>query len=119
MSSSEASDDPQFSNKFSINIDDIDIPEVDVEECAHVTANVIARDDSSPLYSQCALSSVQVVSMLLSWYADFPGISKTAFSRMLVLLHDFILPKPNSLPNSYNASVNLTDQYLSPSTMHV
>ena len=72
-------------------------------------------DDNSPkVYSGAGVSTIQAISMLLSWFAAFPGISKASFTRLLILLHDYILPKGNNLPRSYEDAIKLIKEPLSP-----
>ena len=66
-------------------------------------------DDNGPkVYLDAGVSTIQAISMLLSWFAVFPWISKASFTRLLMLLHDYILPKGNNLPRSYEDAIKET-----------
>ena len=52
------------------------------------------------------------LSVLLSWFTRFPGISKQAFSQLLYMLHNIILPSGNLLPASYDAAYAVIKPYL-------
>ena len=69
---------------------------------------------SENLYSNSLLSVVQAVTLLMSWFSAFPGMSKESFSRLLVILHAFLLPPGNILPTTYSSALKLLKPYLSP-----
>lgn len=63
--------------------------------------------DEQPLYSGANVSVLSVVSILLSWFASYPGLSKQSFSHLLHLLNKVVLPSDNILPSSYTAAYSL------------
>ncbi len=65
------------------------------------------------LFPGSPLSVVQAIAILLAWFTSFP-ISKEAFSRLLFLMHTFLLPSGNALPASYSAAVSLIRSFLLP-----
>lgn len=81
------------------------------EECYMPNLDVEGDDK---LYSGSSLSSIQAVSLLMSWFSSFPGISKQALNSLLNLLHTKILPQGNILPSNYCQAVAKLRPYLSP-----
>ena len=68
-------------------------------------------DDDAPfLYPTSTITGLHAVSILISWFSAFPGMSKRSFSRLLLILH-FLLPKGNILPTSYNEAISLLNPY--------
>ncbi len=65
------------------------------------------------LFPGSSLSVVQAVAILPAWFTSFP-ISKEAFSRLLFLMHAFLLPNGNVLPASYSAAVSMIHSFLLP-----
>ena len=106
--------DSEFPEDFIIPEDYLSVPDFDLGESPDLQTTSQINDDTAILYSGATITSFQATTMLLSWFAEFPGTSKEAFSRLLVLLHNFILPKENELPMSYKAAVSIIKEYLSP-----
>ena len=105
---------PSFQeSSASISIDDIDIPDLPYDTDEATTSAAIMDDNSPQIYANAGITTIQAVSMLLSWFAAFPGVSKASFTRLLTLLHDFILPSGNSLPTSYEGAIRLIKTSLS------
>lgn len=71
-------------------------------------------ESGEQLFPGSPLSLVQALVILGSWFSSFPGISKAAFSKLLYLLHTFLLPRGNRLPVSYDALVALLNAFLIP-----
>lgn len=94
-------------------MDDADIPNMDAEsdKCTTPQLNI---DGSQILYDGARLTIEQANYMLLSWFSSFPGVSKSAFSRLLYILHCFILPANNNLPSSYADLYKKIQAFLSP-----
>ena len=72
------------------------------------------QDTSEQLYLASSLSVVQALAMLFAWFSTFPGISKEAFNKLLYLLNNFLLPKPNLLPSSYQKAYAMIKRSLVP-----
>ena len=70
--------------------------------------------DTEMLFTGAKLSSLEATTLLVSWFSMFPSMSKEAFSRLLYLLHTFILPDKNTLPSSYHHAVKKIKPFLSP-----
>ena len=71
--------------------------------------------DSHPkLYPNASITTLQAVCMLVSWFTSFPGMSKSSFSRLLRILHEFLLPNGNNLPTNYSKALSLIQPFLSP-----
>ena len=66
------------------------------------------------LYDTSDMSVPQSLAILFTWFCSHPGISKEAFGRLLYLLHSYILPPGNKLPNSYGSARTVIKDYLSP-----
>ena len=75
-----------------------------------LTATNFVADEK--IYPNSRFTVVETLSMLFSWFASFPGISKEALSRLLFLLHSFILPEGNILPESYGQAHLRLKQHL-------
>lgn len=60
------------------------------------------------------MSTFQAVSILVTWHSRHPGISKSALDGLLKILHELILPKPNTLPTSYVDAKRMLQVHLSP-----
>ena len=72
-------------------------------------------NDNEPLLYSAAgstLTSIQAVTILMSWFSSFPGISKRSFNRLLQILHRIILPEDNTLPDSYSKAIALIKPFL-------
>lgn len=94
-----------------MTMDDPGISNMDAEKCATPKLNI---EDGHVLYDGARLTSEQANYMLLSWFSSFPGVSKSAFSRLLYILHCFILPADNNLPSSYADLYKKIQAFLSP-----
>ena len=99
---------------------DIPSPEIDdiilSDNEGHTQSFVpnFSADSDSKLYHNASVTTLQAVCMLLSWFTSFPGISKSSFSRLLNILHNFLLPKDNTLPTKYADALRLLQPFLSP-----
>ena len=47
--------------------------------------------DTEMLFTGAKLSSLEATTLLVSWFSMFPSMSKEAFSRLLYLLHSYII----------------------------
>lgn len=92
----------------SLNIDDLEIPQLDIGSSPNLKV-----DDGPKLYPGARITSEQAMYTLVSWFSSYPGISKSAFSRLLHILHSFILPAENSLPQSYDDVLKMMQPFLS------
>ena len=72
------------------------------------------EDTSELLFSASNLSVLKAMAMLFAWFSSFPGISKEAFSKLLYLLSNFLLPTPNQLPSNYQKAHAIIKEYLVP-----
>ena len=72
------------------------------------------------LYPGSSVSLLSTLSILMTWFTDYPSLSKQAFSQLLYLLHKFILPPSNNLPSSYTKAYSLVKHHLiEPQEFHV
>lgn len=62
---------------------------------------MVEDDTSDCLYESSELSVNKTLAILFTWFCSSPSISKESFSRLLYLLHKFVLPTNNKLPCSY------------------
>ena len=92
-----------------LSIDDLQIPDFDLGDFLHLKV-----DDGEKLYPGACVTSEQAIYTLVSWFSSYPGISKSAFSRLLYILHTFILPTENNLPSSYESVLKKIQPFLSP-----
>lgn len=92
-------------------IDDIVIPEEEY-------ISFPKADTSASLFVGASVTTFQAISILMSWFSSFPGISKSAFSRLLFILQHFILPEGNNLPDSYDKAYDLIKPFLSPAKQY-
>lgn len=107
-------------NEFSIEdvtiqpllIEDIIFPEDDSKNSETFIPEF--AKSAEKLFSGAKLSTLETITMLVSWFSTFPSMSKEAFSRLLYLLHTFILPEENTLPSSYYLAMKKIKPYLSP-----
>lgn len=91
------------------SLEDINIPEM---ASNYITSFEV--DETPILYPGAPVTARQAVCTLVAWFSSNPGISKSAFSRLLFILHTFILPAGNSLPQSYNDALKMLRPFLSP-----
>ena len=70
--------------------------------------------DDDKLYPGASISTMYAVSLLVSWFGVFPGMSKQSFSHLLSIIHNFLLPDSNTLPTSYSGALRMLQPYLSP-----
>ena len=111
MDPSQAIDEEHVINPF-VDIPPISINEIETSEFS--SSNIFAEDYSAPLYPGATITTFQATTMLTSWFSLYPGISKSAFNRLLHVLHEYILPEGNNLPGTYdNAHKNLK-RFLTP-----
>lgn len=75
-------------------------------------------DDSDKLFAGSALSVNQALAILFAWFGSFPGISKEALGRLLYLLHNYLLPTGNQMPESYPSASSITKSMLTPIQDH-
>ena len=92
-----------------LDIDNLVIPDLDLRSSLNLKV-----DDGPKLYAGAQVTSKQAVYTLVSWFSSYPGISKSAFSRLLYILHAFILPADNNLPPSYEDLLKEMKPFLSP-----
>lgn len=95
----------------SFTVEDIDIGATLFTDDYHDHPSFTINDDAPSLYPNSALTSIQAVTILISWFSAFPGISKRSFSRLLKILHSLFLPKGNTLPTSYTEAIGLLKPY--------
>ena len=101
-SASSAADD-ENSSKFSSD-DDSEVRDIRLEdpfEYGPCDGDTLGKDSDKKLFDSSNVSVIQAVAILFSWFSAYPGISQEAFSRLLYLLHTFLLPTGNNLPRSY------------------
>ena len=70
--------------------------------------------ESPALYCGAPITTQQALHTLVAWFSSSPGLSKSAFSRLLYIIHSFILPKGNNLPSSYADAIKEVQAFLSP-----
>lgn len=58
------------------------------------------------------MTVVQTLAILFDWFASCPGISKEAFSQLLHVLHCYLLPQGNNLPDCYSKALTLVQHLL-------
>lgn len=92
-----------------LDIDDLQMPDLDLGSSPNLKVN-----DGPKLYAGARVTGDQAIYTLLSWFSSYPGISKSAFSRLLYILHTIILPTENSLPTSYEDLLKKVKPFLSP-----
>ena len=98
---------PNSENDDSMSIPDIELPPVGFEDVPDSESGSFLSDESTKLYPNSSLTTIKAITILLSWFSSFPGISKSAFSRLLFILGRFILPESNTLPKSYTDAVKV------------
>ena len=108
QSTSSSSNSSFFSEESSVS-DSFPAPDFSLED-----PDFSMEDSSGHLYSGSPLSTLSVLAILFSWFSAFPGISKQALSQLLYILHHFILPSGNSLPDTYAKAYSLIQQLLVP-----
>ena len=92
---------------------DIVIDEIHLSEDTNTYSLNIGKDNDAKLLPGTSLPSIQAVTMLVSWFSSFPGMSKESFSNLLNILAKHILPASNILPTSYSSALKLIQPYLS------
>ena len=99
---------------------DIPSPEIDdiilSDNKGHTQSFVpnFSANSDFKLYHNASVTTLQAVCMLLPWFTLFPGMSKSSFSRLLNILHNFLLPKDNTLPTKFADALSLLQPFLSP-----
>jgi hypothetical protein len=94
------------------DLDDITIPDIEIganlftNDCSDHPSSSI-NDDAPFLYPTSTITNIQAVSVLISWFGAFPGMSKRSFSCLLQILH-FLLPNGNTLPTTYSEAIFLS-----------
>lgn len=100
-----------------VEVPDIHVDDPFVLEDNHVEFIPELNDgDSGMLYSDSSISMTQALSLLFSWFSAFPGLSKESFSRLLLILHLYLLPPGNKLPCTYASALKILKPYLTPVT---
>ena len=117
-------DDSCFSNSsvtsesgLSIHVPPIDGGEIHFDPASNEQCKerVMLNDGSSnPLYPGASITQFQAISIMISWFTLHPGISKSAFDRLLYLLHTHILPAGNTLPQTYKEARKSLQNLLTP-----
>lgn len=97
-----------------ISIPPISISGVDFSESTY--SHVFGDDSSDPLYPGAKVTTFQATTILTSWFSLYPGITKSAFNRLLQILHLYILPEGNNLPGTYADVHKSLDRFLTPAT---
>ena len=92
-----------------LNMDDIEIPDLFLGSTPNLNV-----DNGPKLYAGARVTNDQAIYMLVSWFSSYPGISKSAFSRLLYILNAFILPTENNLPQTYDNLQKKIKPFLSP-----
>ena len=101
---------------ISIDDDGIHFDSTSNEQCKEqIILNV---GTSNPLYPGANITEFQAVSILTSWFTLHPGISKSAFDRLLYLLHTHLLPTGNSLPRTYKEVQKSLQNLLTPTKVY-
>ena len=72
------------------------------------------EDKTDLLYDSSSMSVMETLAILFNWFGSYPGISKEAFSRLLFILHAFVLPTGNILPASYSKAYSIISNKLVP-----
>ena len=98
---------PNSENDDSMSIPNIELPPIGFEDVPDSESGSFLSDESTKLYTNSSLTTIKAITILLSWFSSFPGISKSAFSRLLFILGRFILPENNTLPKSYTDAVKM------------
>ena len=98
--------------------EDIDIKESFYEDSNIYGSYVVEDDDSGCLYESSKLSVNQTLAILFTWFCSSSSTSKESFSRLLHLLHNFVLPKNNKLPSSYKQAQSIIRNVLVPLEEH-
>lgn len=96
------------------SLEDIHIEE-DKTSYSFVPDSCTFKDNK--LYSGASISNLYAVSLLFSWFGAFPGVSKQSFSHLLSILHNYLLPRDNTLPGlptNYTSAIKMLKPYLSP-----
>ena len=71
-------------------------------------------DSSGPHFPGATITTFQATSILTSWFSLYPGITKSAFDRLLNILHKHIIPVGNHLPESYSNAYKSVSSFLTP-----
>ena len=93
----------------SLNMDDVDISDIESESIP-----TLKVDEGLKLYDGARVTAEQAIYTLVSWFSSYPGVNKSAFSRLLYILHSFILPAENNLPPTYADLMKSIRPFLSP-----
>ena len=105
------------SNSFSM--DGFESSNIEFSTFSPDTEFHFSDQNDDKLYSNSVLSRIHALAMLFSWFGAFPGLSKEAFSRLLYLLHTFILPPGNILPTTYDSAHSIISPFIvSPKEYH-
>ena len=94
-----------------LSLPDVDLPSLH-EESPVDTSNLC--DNSEELYVNAPVTILKAVTILLLWFSSFPGVSKSAFSRLLYILGNFVLPTDDLLPLSYSEAMKFVNHLISP-----
>jgi hypothetical protein len=66
------------------------------------------------LHLSSDLTVCKTLGILFTWFCSSSGTSKEAFSRLLYILHNFLLPHGNKLPDSYAKALSKVKHLLIP-----
>ena len=111
-SSQSSADETECSSSSQCTVDDTSEEFVFRSDFEFPESFVFNDDEEKPLYSGSSISLLSAVSVLMAWFASYPGISKTSFSHLLYILHKMILPSDNSLPSSYASAQSLVHHFV-------
>ena len=75
-----------------------------------------SREDGSgeKLFSASNVTVLQSLAVLFAWFSSYPGLSKEAFNRLLLILSTFLLPSGNKIPPSYYEAYAIISKRISP-----
>lgn len=118
----ESEDDDEHFSIGSINVPDIEVGDIsDVSGILEDESNCEARkwdcfteSFGEKLYPGASITKMQAIAILTNWFSLHPGISKSAFNRLLNILHTHILPPGNTLPSGYNEAHKALEDFLAP-----
>ena len=93
--------------------------EVSLAEVPHYQREILEEDElyssnkaNLPLFEGSSVTVLQALCGYLAWFTEHLGMSKSAFSDLLRLHHEQILPSGNSLPSSYDEAYAFIKPFL-------
>ena len=118
LSSDNETSSSSTNSTTSTNSDSSSSPDSDAPSYDFTTADL---DDPSyflddTLFEGSSIGVIGAISLLMSWFASFPGISKQALGQLLFILHHVILPSGNLLPATYKDAFSVIQSQLVPVT---